>query len=56
MLSVPRYDRIDFGRNVADCAANLVLDAFARRHNRGPGTPWLMRPTACRLHPQHVAH
>jgi phthiocerol/phenolphthiocerol synthesis type-I polyketide synthase E len=27
--------------NVADCAANLVLDAFARRHNRGPGTPWL---------------
>ncbi len=27
--------------NVADCAANLVLDAFARRHNQGPGTPWL---------------
>ncbi|HEX3525704.1 MAG TPA: beta-ketoacyl synthase N-terminal-like domain-containing protein [Thermoanaerobaculia bacterium] len=27
--------------NVADCAANLVLDAFARRHNQGTGTPWL---------------
>jgi len=27
--------------NVADCAANLVLDAFARRHNQGSGTPWL---------------
>jgi phthiocerol/phenolphthiocerol synthesis type-I polyketide synthase E len=25
----------------AHCAANLVLDAFAQRHNRGPGTPWL---------------
>jgi phthiocerol/phenolphthiocerol synthesis type-I polyketide synthase E len=25
----------------AHCAANLVLDAFAQRHNRGSGTPWL---------------
>ena len=25
----------------AHCAANLALDAFAQRHNRGPGTPWL---------------
>jgi phthiocerol/phenolphthiocerol synthesis type-I polyketide synthase E len=25
----------------AHSAANLVLDSFAQRHNRGPGAPWL---------------